>query len=178
MWKLNLNVAWSLRRRVRDVLDAVASRIFSSTQAGGDLGKVERLDDHRLFRQTGSIVAAHGDFAEVPEVVRVLDGPPGADGVRVRYRTTEEGHDSSVVRAASTLARDQSDEDEDPRDALYADLTDQQLADLWRDKRIPGRKSKLPQGARTSRATCAVPTYNRALLLRRLKQEGIVPDAP
>ena len=179
MWKLNLNVAWSLRRRVRDVLDAVASRIFSSTQAGGDLGKVEGLDDYRFFKQTGNIVAARGFGG--PEVVPVLVGPPDAHGVRPTYRTTEQGHDRALVQAASTLARDQSDEEADPRDALYAGLSDQQLADLWRDKRNPGRKAKLPNGALTSRGQkdgidCF--TYDRSVLLRWLKMKGIVPDAP
>lgn len=176
MWKLNLNVAWSLRQRVRDVLDAVASRTFSSTQAGGDLGKIEALDDYCLFRPTGNIVVARGPVAEAPEVVRVLQGPPGADGVRMVYRTTEQGHDQSVVRAASTLARDQSVE-VDLRDEHYKHLSDQQLADLWRTKRNPGRKSKLPQGAKTN-SSGSVHTYDRSVLLRWLKKEGIVPDAP
>ena len=175
MWKLNLNVAWSLRRRVRDAVDAVASRTFSSTQAGGDLGKVECLDDYCLFRQTGNIAHAYG--FEYPEVVPVLLGPPDAHGVRPTYRTTEQGHDRALVQAASTLARDQSDEEEDPRDALYKDLTDDQLADLWRDKRVPDKKSRLPQGAVTSKSS-AGNTYDRSVLLRWLKKEGIVPDAP
>ena len=64
--------------------------------------------------------------------------------------------------------------DADPRDALYKDLTDDQLADLWRDKRNPGRKSKLPQGACMSRGRH--PTYDRRVLLKWLKKEGIVPD--
>ena len=163
---------------MRDVIDAVASRTFSSTQAGGDLGKVKRLDDYRLFRQTGNIVAARGFVAEVPEAVPVLEGPPGADGVRVVYRTTEQGHDPSVVRAASTLARDQSD-DEDPRDALYAGLSDEQLADLWRTKRNPDKKSRLPAGAVLSGGgSKSITVYDRPLLLRKLKQFNIVPDAP
>jgi len=144
--------------------------------AGGDLGNVEWLDACRLFRQTSNIVAVRGYVAEVPEVVRVLDGPPDVDGVRPHYRTTEEGHDPLVVRAASTLARDQPAE-VDLRDEQYKHLSDYELAELFCTKKNPDKRSRLPPGSTLSGKHRQTPaTYNRALLLRKLKEAGIKPD--
>ena len=59
------------------------------------------------------------------------------------------------------------------RDELYKHLDDHALAELWRAK-----KGRLPPGSKTSSTCGPLPTYNRALLLRKLQEAGIVPDPP
>lgn len=135
--------------------------------AGGDFSRIDDLDLRRVYEPTGeySVNPFNGD--EYPVVRVVTEGPEGAT-----YRTTEQGHPRAAVLAASTLARDQPAE-VDLRDELYKHLDDHALAELWRAK-----KGTLPRGARTSRGDCKNPTYNRALLLRRLQEAGIAPDPP
>ena len=136
-------------------------------KAGGDLTLIRDLDLRRVYEPTGEY--ATNDFPPYNEyqVVRVVtEGPEG-----VTYRTTEQGHPRAAVLAASTLARDQQAE-VDSRDELYKHLDDHALAELWR-----ANKGRLPKGAVTSgKWADGNATYNRALLLRKLKEAGIVPD--
>ena len=129
--------------------------------AGGDFSRIEGLGLHRVYEPTGEYTAYP---VEYPVVRIVTEGPEGA-----KYRTTEQGHLRAAVQAASTLARDQQAE-VDPRDELYKHLDDHALAELWRAK-----KGRLPPGARTT-TNSTNPTYNRALLLRKLQEAGIAPD--
>ena len=136
-------------------------------EAGGDFTLIENLDLHRVYLPTGEYAVAPSNGDEYPVVRIVTEGPNGAE-----YRTTVQGHPRAAVLAASTLARDQPVE-VDLRDELYKHLSDQQLADLWRSK-----KGRLPPGSRTSFSGTVPQTYNRALLLRKLKEAGIAPDPP
>ena len=59
------------------------------------------------------------------------------------------------------------------RDELYKNLDDHALVELWRKK----KKGRLPPGSVTSgRAGNTNATYDRAVLLRKLQEAGIVPD--
>ena len=137
-------------------------------EAGGDFTRIKDLDLRRVYMPTGNYITDHGYGGLVPEVSVVTEGPEGAE-----YRTTLQGHPRAAVLAASTLARDQPAE-VDLRDELYKHLDDHALVELWRKK----KKGRLPRGAIASGANCANPTYDRALLLRKLKEAGIAPDPP
>ena len=136
--------------------------------AGGDFSRIEDLGLHRVYEPTGEYAVYPFTSDEYPVVRVVTEGPNG-----VEYRTTKQGHPRAAVLAASTLARDQPAE-VDLRDELYKHLDDHALVELWRKK----KKGRLPRGAIASGANCANPTYDRALLLRKLQENGIAPDPP
>ena len=89
--------------------------------------------------------------------------------LRCAYTKVGAKHGASTSLMASVLCSS-AVVDTTVRDELYKHLDDHALAELWRAK-----KGRLPPGARTT-TNSTNPTYNRALLLRKLQEAGIAPD--
>ncbi len=92
--------------------------------------------------------------------------------LRCAYTKVGAKHGASTSLMASVLCSS-AVVDTTVRDELYKHLDDHALAELWRAK-----KGRLPPGSKTSSTCGPLPTYNRALLLRKLKEAGIAPDPP